>query len=36
MRAVGFRHSLPIDQDEALIDIELDKPAPPAATSWSR
>ena len=28
MRAVGFRHSLPIDQDEALIDIELDKPAP--------
>ena len=28
MRAVGFRHSLPIDQDEALIDIELDRPAP--------
>ena len=28
MRAVGFRHSLPIDQDQALIDIELDKPAP--------
>jgi zinc-binding alcohol dehydrogenase family protein len=28
MRAVGFRHSLPIDQDQALIDIELDKPVP--------
>jgi zinc-binding alcohol dehydrogenase family protein len=26
MRAVGFRQSLPIDRDEALIDIELDKP----------
>ena len=28
MRAVGFRHSLPIDQDQALIDIELDRPVP--------
>ena len=28
MRAVGFRHSLPIEQDEALIDIEIDKPVP--------
>jgi NADPH2:quinone reductase len=26
MRAVGFRHSLPIDREEALIDIEIDKP----------
>ena len=28
MRAVGYKHSLPIDQVEALIDIEIDKPAP--------
>jgi len=28
MRAVGYRHSLPIDQAEALIDLELKKPAP--------
>jgi zinc-binding alcohol dehydrogenase family protein len=28
MRAVGYRHSLPIDQAEALIDLELEKPAP--------
>ncbi len=28
MRAVGYKHSLPIDQDQALIDIEIDKPAP--------
>ena len=26
MRAVGFRHSLPIDREEALIDVEIDKP----------
>ena len=28
MRAVGYKHSLPIDQAEALIDLEIDKPAP--------
>ena len=28
MRAVGYKHSLPIDQAEALIDIEIAKPAP--------
>jgi zinc-binding alcohol dehydrogenase family protein len=28
MRAVGYRHSLPIDQAEALIDLELEKPSP--------
>ncbi len=28
MRAVGYKHSLPVDQAEALIDIEVDKPAP--------
>ena len=28
MRAVGYKHSLPIDQAESLIDIEIDKPAP--------
>jgi zinc-binding alcohol dehydrogenase family protein len=28
MRAVGYRSSLPIDQAEALIDIEVEKPAP--------
>jgi zinc-binding alcohol dehydrogenase family protein len=28
MRAVGYRKSLPIDQAEALVDLEIDKPAP--------
>lgn len=28
MRAVGYKHSLPIDQAEALIDLDIDKPAP--------
>lgn len=28
MRAVGYTHSLPIDQAEALIDLDIDKPAP--------
>lgn len=28
MRAVGYKNSLPVDQTEALIDIEVDKPAP--------
>ena len=28
MRAVGYRKSLPIDQAEALIDLEIDKPVP--------
>ncbi|MBV8836501.1 MAG: zinc-binding alcohol dehydrogenase family protein [Alphaproteobacteria bacterium] len=28
MRAVGYRHSLPIDRPEALIDLEIGKPVP--------
>src|SRR5436190_738974 len=28
MRAVGYKHSLPIDQAESLLDVELDKPVP--------
>src|SRR5215213_8281305 len=28
MRAVGYKKSLPIDQVESLIDLEIDKPAP--------
>ena len=28
MRAVGYKRSLPIDQAESLIDLEIDKPAP--------
>ena len=28
MRAVGYQHSLPVDRAEALLDIEVDKPAP--------
>jgi zinc-binding alcohol dehydrogenase family protein len=28
MRAVGYKHSLPIDRPESLIDLEIDKPAP--------
>jgi NADPH2:quinone reductase len=28
MRAVGFKHSLPIDHAEALIDFEIEKPLP--------
>ena len=28
MRAVGYKHSLPIDQAESLIDIEIAKPSP--------
>jgi NADPH2:quinone reductase len=28
MRAVGYKRSLPIDQAEALIDLEIDKPVP--------
>src|SRR5215210_3580274 len=28
MRAVGYKQSLPIDQSESLIDLELDKPTP--------
>jgi len=28
MRAVGYKRSLPIDQIEALIDLEIDKPVP--------
>jgi zinc-binding alcohol dehydrogenase family protein len=28
MRAVGYKHALPIDQAESLIDIEVAKPAP--------
>ena len=30
MRAVGYRKSLPIDQAEALIDLDIEKPAPQA------
>ena len=28
MRAVGYKHSLPIDQAESLIDLDIEKPAP--------
>ncbi|WP_425277103.1 alcohol dehydrogenase catalytic domain-containing protein [Methylocella silvestris] len=28
MRAVGYQKSLPIDEDEALVDIEVDDPEP--------
>src|SRR4051794_24740504 len=28
MRAVGYKRSLPIDQAESLLDLEIDKPAP--------
>jgi NADPH2:quinone reductase len=28
MRAVGYRHSLPIENADSLLDIEIDKPAP--------
>src|SRR2546430_9606503 len=28
MRAVGYRKSLPIDDPQSLLDIEIDKPAP--------
>ncbi|MGZ5840982.1 MAG: zinc-binding alcohol dehydrogenase family protein [Xanthobacteraceae bacterium] len=28
MRAVGYKHALPIDQAESLIDIEIEKPTP--------
>src|SRR5215475_12138488 len=28
MRAVGYRKSLPIDKPEALIDLQIEKPAP--------
>ena len=28
MRAVGYKHSLPIENAESLLDIEIDKPAP--------
>jgi len=28
MRAVGYRESLPVDHPDALIDLEIDKPAP--------
>src|SRR5437588_93929 len=28
MRAVGYRKSLPIDNPESLLDLEIDKPAP--------
>ena len=28
MRAVGYKHSLPIDNADALIDLEIEKPAP--------
>jgi NADPH2:quinone reductase len=28
MRAVGYKHSLPIDNADALIDLEVEKPAP--------
>jgi NADPH2:quinone reductase len=28
MRAVGYKHSLPIENADALLDIEIDKPAP--------
>src|SRR5215217_7170517 len=28
MRAVGYKRSLPIDQAESLIDLDIDKPAP--------
>ena len=28
MRAVGYKRSLPIGEAEALIDLEIDKPAP--------
>jgi NADPH2:quinone reductase len=30
MRAVGYKRSLPIDNPEALIDLEMDKPTPQA------
>ena len=37
MRAVGYKQSLPIDQAEALIDLEIEKPgAAQAATCWCR
>ena len=28
MKAVGYYRSLPIDQDEALIDLDVEKPTP--------
>ena len=28
MRAVGYKHSLPIENESSLLDIEIDKPAP--------
>ena len=28
MRAVGYKRSLPIDQAESLLDIEVEKPVP--------
>ncbi len=28
MRAVGYKHSLPIEQAEALLDLDIEKPAP--------
>ena len=28
MRAVGYKHSLPIDQAESLLDLDIEKPAP--------
>jgi len=28
MRAVGYRKSLPIENPQALLDLEIDKPAP--------
>ena len=28
MRAVGYKRSLPIDQAESLLDLEIDKPTP--------
>src|ERR1043165_7095 len=30
MRAVGYRKSLPIDDPQSLVDIDVDKPAPQA------
>ena len=36
MRAVGYKQSLPIDQAESLIDIEIESPRRTAATCWCR
>lgn len=34
MKAIGFKQSLPITEENSFIEFESEKPTPPATTCW--